>query len=234
MPAFTRPHQYELWADLSLQNKHLRRNNWLHWGVHVLLVVLLVLSTSRPLLAIRVDSFGKAELVGNVEPSNVPGPEEAEHVARLVSGHLLEVTSGSVARDLSKAYALMTSEFGRAYQAQVQNDTALAAIEKGNVRTVVTFDEKATKIRAEKDADGKVVRYFVQLFGTLEVFRADVLTAPLLSKDLLVRSTLLVVPRGPRTLNGLLVDFFEKQYVESVAAPTVSVNPLPSSSGGIQ
>ena len=222
------PEQYELWADLSLQNKHLRRNNWVHWAAHLFLVLALVLAAIRPMTAIRVDHFGRAELVSGILPSNSPGPEEAEHITRLLSSHLLEVTSGAVARDLQKALGLMTSDFARAYRQKTNEDTSLALLERGNVRTQVSFDSKFTEVKAEKDGAGRVTKYFVQLFGQAEVYRADVLTAPLLARQVRVRATLLVVPRTPNTLNGLLVDYFEKDFVtEDVdSPPPINSTPL--------
>lgn len=220
--------QYELWADLAQQNRHLRRNNWLHWGIHLVLVVVLVLMAYRPLMAIRVDSLGRASLVDAVQPANQPGPEEAQQVAQLLSQYLLEITSGSVQRDIGKALGLMTSDFGRAYREKVKDDPTLAVLEKGNVRTQLTFDPQTTEVKAQKDEAGRVGRYFVTLFGRLDVFRADVLTTPVMSRPVVVRATLLVVPRSRATLNGLLVDFFEKEFLEDKkSSPSLSTTPLP-------
>jgi hypothetical protein len=229
MPPKT-PDQYELWADLARQNTHLRRNNWLHWCVHLVLVVALVLGSMRVLPVIRVDQLGRAELVERTSATNAPAPEEAEQVSRLISGYLLEVTSGSVARDLGKAMGLMTSKFQRAFNVQVKRDPVLPLIEKGNVRTTLEIDDQASEVKAEKDDKGNIVRYFVVLRGRLSVYRADVLTAPLLIRDAIVRVTLLAVPRTSRTLNGLLVDFFEKELVEPPRdSPSISTTPLPVS-----
>lgn len=223
------PSQYELWADLSLQNKHLRRNNWLHWAVHLVLVVLTAAMAFRPLMAVRVDSLGNASLVEALQPANAPGPEEAQHVSQLVSQYLLEVTSGSVQRDLGKALALMTLDFGQAYRAKVKDDPTLAALEKGNVRTQLTFDPAGAEVKLQKDEQGRAQKFFVTQLARLDVFRADVLTAPILSKPLVVRTTLLVVPRSRGTLNGLLVDYFEKEFLEEKpGTPTLSTTPLPS------
>lgn len=222
------PSQYELWADLAKQNKHLRRNNWFHWFVHLILVFSLFLSFNRPLMAIRVDQLGQAQLVNTANATVLePGPEEAQQLSRTFSQYLLEVTSGSVARDLSKALGLMTAQFQRAYREKAQNDPTLAALEKGNIRSELTFDDAGTQIKAERDPKGGLTRYFVTLSGTLKIFRADILTAPLFTRPIVIRTTLLVVPRSPRTLNGLLVDFFEKEVVETPRSPTdLNVNPL--------
>lgn len=226
MPVSRSPDQYELWADLSSQNTHLRRNNWAHWAAHFILVLCLFLMAQRPLMAIRVNDIGKADLLDAVAPTNVPGPEEAEHVSRLLSSYLLEMTSGAVARDLSRAVSLMTQAFGRAYREKVKDDPMLATIEKGNVRTQLTWEPKLTEIKAQRDKDGRVSRYFVQMYGRVDVFRADVLTQPLLTRNLHVRSTLLTVPRTSQTLNGLLVDFFEAEYSEPQKGPSInSVSP---------
>ncbi len=225
---FKSPAQYELWADLSQQNRHLRRNNWLHWGVHLSLVFLVSVMAFRPLVAIRVDSLGRAALVEAVTPANAPGPEEAQHVAQLVSQFLLEVTSGAVQRDLGKALNLMTVPFGHAYREKVKDDTALAALDKGNVRTVLTFDTASTEVKVQKDEQGRAAKYFVTQLARLDVYRADVLTAPILSRPVVIRTTLLVVPRSRGTLNGLLVDFFEKEFLEDrKAAPSLTTTPLP-------
>jgi hypothetical protein len=225
---FPKPTQYELWADLSLQNRHLRRNNWLHWGIHLLLVLLVAAMAFRPITAIRVDSLGKATLVDAVAPENAPGPEEAQHVSQLVSQYLLEVTSGSIQRDLGKALALMTLDFGQAYREKVKDDPSLAALEKGNVRTQLAFDAGGVEVKVAKDEQGRVQKYFVTQVARLDVFRADVLTAPVLSRPLVIRTTLLVVPRSRGTLNGLLVDFFEKEFLEEKrGTPTLSTTPLP-------
>jgi hypothetical protein len=223
--------QYELWADLSRQNRHLRRNNWLHWFVHLVLVAALTLMAIRPPYAIRVDRLGAAELVPTAPVlASAPSPEEAEHVSRLFSSYVLEVTSGSITRDLQKALGLMTVRFEKAYRETVRNDPNLGALEKGNIRTSLAFNDGATEIKAETDSSGHVARYFVTLQGRLDFYRADVLTAPLLSKTVLIRTTLLVVPRSKRSLNGLLVDFFEKQVLVDQALPAVTVNPVPASS----
>jgi hypothetical protein len=222
--------QHELWGDLSRQNRHLRRNNWLHWLAHLVLLGALTILAIRPPYAIRVDRLGAAELVSTAPAlASAPSPEEAEHVARIFSAYVLEVTSGSITRDLQKALGLMTVKFERAYRETVRNDPNLGALEKGNIRTSLSFNDGATEIKAETDNTGRVARYFVTLQGRLDFFRADVLTAPLLSKTVLIRSTLLVVPRSKRTLNGLLVDFFEKQVLVDQTAPAVNVNPLPPS-----
>lgn len=223
------PVHYELWADLSVQNRHLRRNNALHWAVHVVLVIGFVLVGGRPPLAIRVDQLGNADLVSTSGAlATAPTPEEAQHVTRLFAQYVLEVTSGSVARDLQKALVLMTSDFQRVYREKLRQDPSLSVIEKGNVRTALTFDDASTEVRVQKDKSGRPERYFITQLAKLDVFRADINTAPLLSRDVVVRSTLLVVPRSPRTLNGLLVDFFEKEIVEPRKQPGVlNVNPLP-------
>lgn len=227
MPPKT-PSQYELWADLATQNKHLRRNNLIHWIFHLVLLVSLFLTLNRPLMAVRVDHLGRADLASTASATaSEPGPEEAQQVARTVSQYLLEVTSGSVARDLSKATALMTSKFQRAYLDQVQQDKTLPLLEKGNIRTALVFDDTAVEIKAERDDRGALIHYFVTLNGTLNVYRADVLTAPLLTRPVVIRVTLLAVPRSSRTLNGLLVDFFEKEVVETQKTTQLSVNPLP-------
>src|SRR5689334_22902890 len=120
------PRHYELWSDLSTQNRHLRRNNALHWLVHLVLLVAFVLVASRPPLAIRVDHLGSAELVSTSGAlASAPSPEEAQHVSRLFAQYVLEVTSGSVTRDLQKALALMTSDFQRAYRAKLREDPSL-------------------------------------------------------------------------------------------------------------
>lgn len=224
---FTTPTQYELWADLSLQNRHLRRNNWLHWTMHVLLVVALVFIAFRPMLAIRVDSLGKATLLNAMQPANQPGPEEAQHVTQLASQYLLEVTSGSVQRDIGKAMGLMTVDFARAYRDKVKDDQTLAMLEKGNIRTQLTFEPKSIEVKAQKDGEGRVTRYFVTQAARLDVYRADVLTAPVVSKSIVIRTTLLVVPRSPSTLNGLLVDFFEKEFFDAPHTPSVTTTPTP-------
>ncbi len=220
------PVHYELFADLQKQNGHLRRNNILHWAFDALLVVTLVLTTFRPMVAVRINNDGSPEILSALAPVNAPGPEEAEFVAKTVAAHLLELTSGSVQRDLAKATALMTAEFQHVYLDKVSKDEALGAIEKGNVRSALEFDPKQTVIRAQKDKAGRPVKYFVELAGRLRVYRADVLTAPLATRYLAIRSTLLVVPRGPKTLSGLLVEWFDKESVESPRSPTVDANPL--------
>lgn len=224
---FPKPTHYELWADLSVQNRHLRRNNWLHWAVHLLLVVAVVLIAFRPLVAIRVDTLGKATLLDAMSTTNQPGPEEAQHVTQLAGQYLLEVTSGSVQRDLGKAMSLMTVDFARAYRDKVKDDTTLALLEKGNIRTQLTFEPQSIEVRAQKDGEGRVTKYFVTEAARLDVYRADVLTAPLVTKSLVIRTTLLVVPRSPTTLNGLLVDFFEKEFFEAPKTPTVTTTPTP-------
>ena len=221
------PKQYELWADLARQNGHLRRNNYIHWAVDVALVTALALISFRPMTAVRVMTDGSAEVIGPLTPLNAPAPEEAEHVSRLVATHLLELTSGSVQRDLAKGMALMTASFQRVYSDRVLKDETLAAIEKGNVRSILDFDPKATEIRGEKDDKGRPTRYFVQLAGRLRLYRADVLTAPIATRYLAIRTTLVVVPRGPKTLNGLLVEWFDKEAVPAQSgAPAPDPNPL--------
>jgi len=225
---FPNTNQYELWADLSLQNKHLRRNNWLHWAVHLFLVTLVAAMAFRPLTAIRVDTLGKATLVDAMAPVNAPGPEEAQHVSQLLSQYLLEVSSGAVQRDLGKALGLMTQQFGQAYREKVKDDPSLAGIEKGNIRTQLTFDPQGTEVKVQRDEQGKPTKYFVTQLARLDVFRADVLTAPVMSRPVAIRTTLLVVPRSRGTLNGLLADFFEKEFLEEKkGAPTVTTTPLP-------
>ena len=228
MALFRHPEQYELWADLSLQNAHLRRNNWMHWGVHLTFVTTLVLVSTRPLPAIRVDQLGRAQLVEDVPLAGRPGPEEAEAFTQLFSKLLLEVTSGSVRGNLAKALAMMTSDFRRAYLEKVKGDASLPLLDKGNVRTELSFDEKQVQIKVEKDAAGLPQRYFAELAGRLDVYQADVFTAPLLTRQVRVRATLLVAPRTYGTLNGLLVDFFEKEYLEAPKGPSLNVSPLPT------
>jgi len=225
-----KPDQYELWADLSIQNRHLRRNNLIHWIAHSGLLGAFLLLGSRPLLAVRVDQLGRADLVSTQGAAAAhPSPEEADHVSRLFAQYVLEVTSGSVARDLQKALALMTGDFQRAYREKLRQEPALAAIEKGNIRTQLTFDDASTEVRLQRDAKGRPERYFVTQLARLEVYRADLNTSPFLARDLTVRVTLLIVPRSSRTLNGLLVDFFDKEVVEPRKAPgTLSVSPLPA------
>ena len=223
------PQQYELWADLSLQNKHLRRNNWFHWSAHLILVVFLCLMATRPLAVIRVDKLGHADLLTNVPARpEAPAPEEAEAVAELVSEHLLELTSGSISRDLGKGLALMTPKFAAAYREKAMKDKTLAELEHANVRTNLSFDDKLTKVEAEKSDKGYITRYFVTLIGRLDVYRQDVNTSPLLTKHVQIRTTLLVVPRTPRTLNGLLVDYFDKRFLETDASQQLDVSPLPT------
>ncbi|NTX67627.1 hypothetical protein HUA74_43970 [Myxococcus sp. CA051A] len=221
MPTPSRPDQFELWADLQRSNKHLRRFLYTLLAALLVLVLALVLTTFRPLLAVRVDSLGRADLVEVLSPANAPGPEEAEHVSRLMAGYLLELTSNSVARDLGKAYGLMTTDFASAYAAKAKEDPTLTAIEKGNLRSQLVLEPQATRVRVEKDGD-RPKTYFVELGGRLDVYRADVLTAPLLSTPVLIRVTLLVVPRGPRTLNGLLVAYFEREVIKQAAAPATN------------
>lgn len=219
---------FELWADLAQQNRHLRRNNWFHWGAHLLLLSGVVLLTLRPMTAIRVDTLGRATLVDSLQPTNAPGPEEAQHVSELSAQYLLEVTSGSVKRDLTKALSMMTVDFASAYREKLKDDPSLPIIEKGNVRTQLTFDSKSTEVKVQKDAEGRVARYFVSLLARLDIYRADVLTTPVLSKPVIIRTTLLVVPRSRATLNGLLVDFFEKEFVEEKkSGPVLSTTPFP-------
>jgi hypothetical protein len=232
MSAYKSPEQFELWADLSRQNRFLRRLAVALLAGLLLLVAALALLATRPLVAVRVDKLGRADLVQNIAPSNGPGPEEAEHVSRLISQYLLEVTSGSVQRDLTKALGLMTQQFGRAYREQVKDDPTLARLEQGNVRTQVSFDSSRTEVKAEKGEDGRVIRYFVQLLGKVEVYRQDTFTAPLAQSPVQVRVTLLAVPRGPNTLNGLLVDYFEKTFLEPQVAAPPSSSPLPPPSAG--
>lgn len=228
MKPFTQSEQYELWRDLSIQNRHLRRNTWFHWLAHLILVIALGLLVTRPLIAVRVDGLGNAELVANVAASNAPGPEEAEAVTRQVAIQLLEVSAGSVARDIARATQLMTADFARAYLAKVKDEPALAALEKGNLRTQLTVDPQATLVKAEKDATGRPVRYHVQLQGRLDAYRADTYTAPLLTRVVTVRATLKVVPRTRSTLNGLLVSWFEREFEDRSAATAPSTSPLPT------
>lgn len=222
------PVHFELFADLQRQNGHLRKLNYVMLGGLAVLVLALILMAIRPMPAVRVNTDGSPEILSSLSPVNAPRPEEAEFVAKTVAGHLLELTSGSVQRDLAKATTLMTSDFQRAYLDKVAKDPALAALEKGNVRSVLEFDPSRTQIRAEKDPkDGHPIKYFVELAGRLRVYRADVLTAPLATRYLAIRETLLVVPRGPKTLSGLLVQWFDKEAVEPPkGAPIVDANPL--------
>jgi hypothetical protein len=233
LPPDAVPVHYELWADLKRQNGHLRALNYVMLGGWALLVVALILLSLRPLMAVRVHTDGSPELLSSLAPINAPGPEEAEFVAKLASTQLLELTSGSVQRDLAKASALMTAEFQRVYLDKVSKDPALTAIEKGNVRSVLDFDAKKTNIRVERDSkDNKPLKYFVELAGRLRVYRADVLTSPLATRFMVIRVTLLVVPRGPRTLSGLLVSWFDKESVEAPRGdPSVDANPLTPAPG---
>ncbi len=228
MPLPKSPMQFELWDDVARAGRFHKCFNLVFLAVIVLLAGALVLLATRPLLAVRVDQFGRAELVGNVLPTAAPGPEEAEHVSRLVSTYLLEVTSGSVQRDLSKALALMTQRFSRAYRDVVKEDPSLAKLEQGNVRTALTFDPAQTQVKMTPDEQGRPARYFVQLGGVLEAFRQDAYGAPLMKRPVVVRATLLVVPRSPATLNGLLVEHLEKEFPETpVAPPSLSASPVP-------
>jgi hypothetical protein len=224
----TTPVHYELWGDLASQNTFLRRLVWAEGVVILALVVVTVLSAYRPLMAVRVDQLGHAELIQQLAPTNEPGADEAQAVAKLESQYLLEVTSGSVGRDVAKAMTLMTNQFARVYRDKVKDDPSLPIYEKGNIRTVLVFDDKAAKVEAEKKGD-HVVRYFVQLRARLDVHRADVLTAPIFTRNVAVNVTLLVVPRTPRTLNGLLVDFFERRVTDAGKEPAVDVAPVPPS-----
>lgn len=220
--------QFELWDDVTRAGRFHRRLNLVFVAVILLLTGALVLLATRPLLAVRVDQLGRAELVGNVLPTTAPGPEEAEHVSRLVSTYLLEVTSGSVQRDLGKALALMTQRFSRAYRDVVKEDPTLAKLEQGNLRTSLTFDPALTQVKMTPDEQGRPARYYVQLGGVLEAFRQDAYGAPLMKRPVVVRATLLVVPRSPATLNGLLVEHLEKDFPEAPAAsPSLSASPLP-------
>ncbi|WP_342382214.1 hypothetical protein NVS55_40145 (plasmid) [Myxococcus stipitatus] len=228
MPSFTKSDQYELWQDLAKQNGHLRRNNWLHWVVHFLLVFAVFLLATRPLMAVRIDGLGDAQLLNNITTVNAPGPEEAEAVTRLVSQNLLELSSGSVSRDVGRALALMTADFAKAYRAKVQEDQVLAAFDKANVRSQLTLEPQLTTIKAEKDSTGRPIRYLVQVFGKLELYRAEVFTAPVAVQDVTIRATLLVVPRTQATLNGLLVQYFEHELVAPRKTPVTSTAPLPS------
>jgi hypothetical protein len=224
--------QFELWGSLEKQNRHLRRNNYLHWIVHIILVAAIFLVFTRPPLAIRIDKLGRAELVDTASGiASQPTPEEAEHVARLFACHLLEVTSGSVRRDIEKALALMTVNFERAYREKLRDDPMPAAIDRANVRTELSFDDGATEVKAQKDERGRVTRYFVTLQARMDLFRADVLTRPFFTRNVLIRTTLITVPRTKRTLNGLLVDFFEKTVLEPANPAQVSANPIPMSGG---
>lgn len=219
---------FELWADVARAARFHKRFNLVLLAVIVLLAGALVLLATRPLLAVRVDQLGRAELVGNVLPTAAPGPEEAEHVSRLVSTYLLEVTSGSVQRDLGKALALMTQRFSTAYRDLVKQDPTLAKLEQGNLRTALTFDPAQTHVKTVPDEQGRPARYYVQLGGMLEAFRQDAYGAPLMKRPVIVRATLLVVPRSPATLNGLLVEHLEKEFPETPAAPpTLSASPVP-------
>lgn len=219
---------FELWDDVARAACFHRRLNLVFLAVVVFLAGALVLLATRPLLAVRVDQLGRAELVGNVLPTAAPGPEEAEHVSRLVSTYLLEVTSGSVQRDLGKALALMTQRFSRAYRDVVKDDPTLAKLEQGNVRTALTFDPAQTLVKMTPDEQGRPARYFVQLGGVLEASRQDAYGAPLMKRPVVVRATLLVVPRSPATLNGLLVEHLEKEFPETPAAPpSLSASPVP-------
>jgi hypothetical protein len=222
------PVHYELFADLQRQNGHLRLLNWGFLCGIAVLITALILMALRPMPAVRVNTDGSPELLSALSPLNAPRPEEAEFVAKTVAGYLLELTSGSVQRDLSKATNLMTADFQRAYLEKVAKDPALAALEKGNVRSVLEFDPSRTTIRAEKDPKGgHPTKYFVELAARLRVYRADVLTSPLATRYLAIRETLLVVPRGPKTLSGLLVQWFDKEAVEPPkGAPIVDANPL--------
>lgn len=221
------PVHYELYADLARQNRHLRALSFTMLGAVLVAVVAMVLLSLRPLTAVRVNADGSPELLNALAPINAPGPEEAEFIAKTVATQLLELTSGSVQRDLAKATALMTADFQRVYLEKVSKDPALGALESGNVRSVIEYDPGRTVIRAEKDADGRPAKYFVELAARLRVYRADVLTAPLATRYLAIRVTLMVVPRGPRTLSGLLVHWFDKEAVEAPkGAPMVDSNPL--------
>lgn len=223
------PVHFELWANHARTATFHRRFNFVLLGLVALLAFALVLMATRPLLAVRVDQLGRAELVSNIAPSNAPGPEEAEQVSRLVSQYLLEVTSGSVRRDVGHALGLMTQKFAGAYRDLVKEDPMLAKLEQGNIRTSLTFDPALTQVKVEKDKAERPVRYFVQLGGVMEVFRQDAFTKPLMQRPVRVRATLLVVPRGPATLNGLLVDHLEKDFPEAPPADApLSANPLPS------
>jgi len=220
--------QFELWDDVTRAGRFHRRLNLVFVAVILLLTGALVLLATRPLLAVRVDQLGRAELVGNVLPTAAPGPEEAEHVSRLVSTYLLEVTSGSVQRDLGKALALMTQRFSTAYRDVVKEDPTLAKLEQGNLRTALAFDPAQTQVKMVPDEQGRPARYYVQLGGVLEAFRQDAFGAPLMKRPVVVRTTLLVVPRSPAALNGLLVEHLEKEFPEaSPAAPSLSASPLP-------
>jgi hypothetical protein len=81
--------------------------------------------------AVRVMSDGSAEVIGPLTPLNAPAPEEAEHVSRLVATHLLELTSGSVQRDLAKGMALMTASFQRVYSDRVLKDKEAVPAQSG-------------------------------------------------------------------------------------------------------
>lgn len=233
--SFTKSEQFELWQDLSTQNRHLRRNNWVHWAAHLVLLVACFLLATRPLMAVRVDTLGEAELLNNIAPSNAPGAEEAEAVTRQVSQHLLELSSGTVSRDIGRALQLMSVDFARAYRAKVQEDQVLAVLDKANVRSQLTLDPALTQIKAEKDESGRPIRYLVQLGGKLDLFRADAFTAPIASHEIVVRSTLLVVPRSTSTLNGLLVQYFEHELLPARKGPSPTsptTAPLPSLPAG--
>lgn len=222
------PEQFELWADLGRQNSFLRRFVVGELAAILFLVVALGLMATRPLLAVKVDALGNAELVSPLGPTNEPGPQEAESVARRLAEHLLEPTGGSVQRDLTKAYGLMTARFEAEYREIVRKDTTLAQLEQSNIRAALTFEPGATSVKAERDEGGRLVRYHVQLSGLQEVFRQDAFTEPLISRPILVRVTLLAVSRSQASLNGLLVDYFDKEYPAAARTPTVTTTPVPS------
>ncbi len=186
----------EFWVKVRDQNRVLRGLTGLSLLVTAAMALAVVRASQRPPFVIRVDPSGEARLLSGREGAARPELVEARFFATDFLKHFLAPSAASVAKDLSRALAMMTPELQREHAEAFRKNSYVRNVERLKVQTVVFFGD----ILAHKQGESYVVR----AEGIVETRRQGIRVP--VRRHFSTRMGISPVPRNDWNIQGLLIE----------------------------
>ncbi len=180
--------------------------------VYLLMIVIFILAVSvlfisdRKPIVIRIDELGHVDTVKNYAFNHNVTEVEINAFSKEFLQYIVEINSLTIAKDLSHALNMMTSQFQESHMKQLKNSRYIQKIRKTGIKREFEIDKM--KITAQTDEG-----YELDIRGILSTKPLHDMNATAEQAGLMGQLYLIKVPRREHSPRGLLVSNFRWREV---------------------
>lgn len=199
---------FEVFGDLEVEIRFLRKLTLILSGVVVLLVFFVFLLSRRPPVVIRVSEVEGAQAIADLRSNNEPTRFEILSFAKHFTTNYTAYNSYTLSRDMSIAFNRMAPTLQKQARKQIVESGLLQKIAEAGIDTEIEFKEE----RLERNSEDAAVVSLVGVRRITQYARSDFRDETLFRAELVLKK----VPRTREAPEGLLVEAYREMTLNEL------------------